>query len=44
MALQTAVARQCLSSGRVGTPKDMKAAVVQQQKNGVFCEVHAEML
>jgi hypothetical protein len=45
MAVQTtAVARQWLSSDRVGTPTNTNATVAQQQRNGVFCAVRAEML
>jgi hypothetical protein len=45
MALQTtAVARQWLSSHPMGTPTDTNTTNAQQQRNGVFCEVCAEML
>jgi hypothetical protein len=40
----TAVARQWLSSDHMGTPTDTYATMVQQQRNGVICEVRAEML
>jgi hypothetical protein len=40
----TVVARQWLSSDHVGTPRDMNATIAQQQRNGVFCAVRAEML
>jgi hypothetical protein len=44
MGLQTtAVARQWLSSNYVGTPTDRNATIAQQQRNGVFCAVRAEM-
>jgi hypothetical protein len=39
----TAVARECLSSDRVRTPTDTYATVAQQQMNGVFSVVLAEM-
>jgi hypothetical protein len=45
MALQkTTVARQWLSNDHVGTPRDMNATITPQQRNGVFCDVRAEML
>jgi hypothetical protein len=45
MALQTTdIARQWLSSDRVGTPTDTKATTEQQQKKDIFCAVRAEML
>jgi hypothetical protein len=45
MGLQTTVvARQWLSSDYVGTPTDTNAVMTQQQKNGVFYAVRAEML
>jgi hypothetical protein len=45
MAMQTAaVARQWLNSDYVVTETVTKATVVQQQKNGVFCAIRAEML
>jgi hypothetical protein len=40
----TAVARQWLSSDHVGTPTNTNTTIAQQQRNGVFCAVHAEML
>jgi hypothetical protein len=40
----TAVARQWLSSDHVGTPTDTNATIALQERNGVFCEVRAEML
>jgi hypothetical protein len=44
MALKTtAVARQWLSIDHVGTPTDTNTTVEQQQRNGVFCAVSAEM-
>jgi hypothetical protein len=45
MALKTtAIARQWLSRDHVGTPTDTNATTVQQQRNGVFCEVRTEIL
>jgi hypothetical protein len=45
MALQTmAVARQWLSSVHVGISIDTNGTIAQQQRNGVFCAVCAEML
>jgi hypothetical protein len=45
MALLTAaVAMQWLSSNHMGTATDMNATFSQQQRTGVFCAVHVEML
>jgi hypothetical protein len=45
MAMQTvAVGRQWLSNNHVGTPTYTNATIAQQERNGVFCVVHAEML
>jgi hypothetical protein len=37
-------ARQWLSSNHVGTPRDTNATMEQQQRNGAFREVRADML
>jgi hypothetical protein len=37
------MAMDWLSSDHVGTPTDMNATMVQQQSNGVFYVVHAEI-
>jgi hypothetical protein len=45
MVLQrTDVARQLLSGDKMGTPKDTNVTIAQQERNGIFCAVRAEML
>jgi hypothetical protein len=43
-SVNMAVARQWLSSDHVGTPIYMNQTTAQQQRNGVFCMIRAEML